>query len=81
MHASAFFREIKCTHGEISGSDAGDYDFWDVAPCILLKYTDRCVLPLMKSVFTRPYYPLGTIGTVPRAYDIFRVYEGMEGRK
>jgi hypothetical protein len=28
-----------------------------------------------------PYYPLGTIGTVPRAYDIFRAYEGMEGRK
>jgi hypothetical protein len=28
-----------------------------------------------------PYYPLGTIGTVLRAYDIFRAYEGMEGRK
>jgi hypothetical protein len=28
-----------------------------------------------------PYYPLGTIGTVPRAYDIFRAYEGMEGRQ
>jgi hypothetical protein len=28
-----------------------------------------------------PYYSLGTIGTVPRAYDIFRAYEGMEGRK
>jgi hypothetical protein len=27
------------------------------------------------------YYPLGIIGTVPRAYDISRVYEGMEGRK
>jgi hypothetical protein len=26
-------------------------------------------------------YPLGTIGTAPRAYDIFRAYEGMEGRK
>jgi hypothetical protein len=25
-----------------------------------------------------PYYALGTIGTVPRAYDIFRAYEGME---
>jgi hypothetical protein len=25
-------------------------------------------------------YPLGTIGTVPRAYDIFRAYEGMEER-
>jgi hypothetical protein len=24
---------------------------------------------------------LDTIGTVPRAYDIFRAYEGMEGRK
>jgi hypothetical protein len=28
-----------------------------------------------------PYYQLGTIGTVPRAYDISRAYEGMEGRK
>jgi hypothetical protein len=28
-----------------------------------------------------PYYPLGTIGTVPRAHDMFRAYEGMEGRK
>jgi hypothetical protein len=28
-----------------------------------------------------PYYPLGTIGTVPRAYDMFGAYEGMEGRK
>jgi hypothetical protein len=27
------------------------------------------------------YYPLGTTGTVPRAYDIFRAYEGMEGKK
>jgi hypothetical protein len=27
-----------------------------------------------------PYYPLGTIGTVPRACDVFRAYEGMEGR-
>jgi hypothetical protein len=25
-----------------------------------------------------PYYPLDTLGTVPRAYDIFRTYEGME---
>jgi hypothetical protein len=25
-----------------------------------------------------PYYPLGTTGTVPRAYDMFRAYEGME---
>jgi hypothetical protein len=24
-----------------------------------------------------PYYPLDTIGTVPGAYDIFKVYEGM----
>jgi hypothetical protein len=29
----------------------------------------------------RPYYPLGTIGTVPRAYDLFRAYEDMDGRK
>jgi hypothetical protein len=28
-----------------------------------------------------PYNPLRTIGTVPRAYDIFRAYEGMKGRK
>jgi hypothetical protein len=27
------------------------------------------------------YYPLGIRGTVPRAYDMFRAYEGMEGRK
>jgi hypothetical protein len=24
------------------------------------------------------YYPIGIIATVPRAYDIFRAYEGME---
>jgi hypothetical protein len=28
-----------------------------------------------------PYYPLGTIGTVPRAYDILRAYEGTKGGK
>jgi hypothetical protein len=28
-----------------------------------------------------PYHPLGTTGTVPRAYHIFRAYEGTEGRK
>jgi hypothetical protein len=28
-----------------------------------------------------PYYPLDTIGTMPRAYDMFRAYEGTEGRK
>jgi hypothetical protein len=28
-----------------------------------------------------PYCPLGTVGTVPRAYDIFRAYEGTKGRK
>jgi hypothetical protein len=28
-----------------------------------------------------PYYPLVTTGIVPRAYDIFRAYEGMEGSK
>jgi hypothetical protein len=28
-----------------------------------------------------PYYSLGNIGTVPRAYDTFRAYEGMEGRE
>jgi hypothetical protein len=30
---------------------------------------------------TGPYYPSGTIGTVPRAYDIFRAYEEMGGEK
>jgi hypothetical protein len=30
---------------------------------------------------TGPCYPLGTKGTVPRAYDIFGAYGGMEGRK
>jgi hypothetical protein len=25
-----------------------------------------------------PYYPLGSIGSVPGAYDIFNAYEGME---
>jgi hypothetical protein len=28
-----------------------------------------------------PYYPLGTIDTVPRFYDIFKAYEEMEERK
>jgi hypothetical protein len=28
-----------------------------------------------------PYHPLCTIGTVPRAYNIFRAYKRMEGRK
>jgi hypothetical protein len=28
-----------------------------------------------------PYYPLGTTGTVHRAYDIIRAYEGMEEEK
>jgi hypothetical protein len=27
------------------------------------------------------YYPLGAIGTVPRAYDIFEAYGGMKGSK
>jgi hypothetical protein len=27
------------------------------------------------------YYPLGIISTVPRAYDMCRAYEGMEGRE
>jgi hypothetical protein len=27
------------------------------------------------------YYPSGTTGTVPRAYDMFRAYEEMEGTK
>jgi hypothetical protein len=28
-----------------------------------------------------PYYPLGAIDTVPRAYDNFRAYEGMKRGK
>jgi hypothetical protein len=32
-------------------------------------------------VDTGSYYSTGTIGTVPRAYDMFRVFEGIEGRK
>jgi hypothetical protein len=28
-----------------------------------------------------PYYPLGTIGTVPRAHDMFRAYEELGGIK
>jgi hypothetical protein len=28
-----------------------------------------------------PQYPLGIIGTRPRAYGIFRAYEDMEGRQ
>jgi hypothetical protein len=31
--------------------------------------------------YSGAYYPLETTGTVLRAYDIFRAYEGMEGRK
>jgi hypothetical protein len=27
------------------------------------------------------YYPLGTIGSVPRAYDIFTAYKQIEWRK
>jgi hypothetical protein len=37
--------------------------------------------PRDKATRTGPYYPLGTIGTVPWAYDIFRAYKGMEGEK
>jgi hypothetical protein len=33
------------------------------------------------AVAAGPYYPLGTIGTAPRSYDIFRAYAEMEGRK
>jgi hypothetical protein len=32
-------------------------------------------------VLLGPYYPLGTTGTVPRAYNMFRAYEGKEGIK
>jgi hypothetical protein len=39
------------------------------------------VLLQKKVALPGPYYSLATIGTVPRAYDIFRAYEGMGGRK
>jgi hypothetical protein len=32
-------------------------------------------------VNNRPAYPLGTAGTVPRIYDIFKAYEGMKKKK
>jgi hypothetical protein len=38
--------------------------------------THKHIIPLSPG----PYYPLGTIDTIPRAYDIFRTYEEMEGR-
>jgi hypothetical protein len=42
--------------------------------------------PLVSSVSYKPinpgsYFQLGIIGTVPRAYNIFKACEGMEGRK
>jgi hypothetical protein len=37
------------------------------------------IVPIL--LIAGPYYPLGTIGTVPRAYDIFRAYEKMEGEQ
>jgi hypothetical protein len=37
---------------------------------------------LQTGVFSAgPYYPSDTIDTVPTAYEIFKAYEGMEGRK
>jgi hypothetical protein len=47
---------------------------------------DACVYKRKKIVthlnyWAGPYYPLGIIGTVSRAYDMFTAYEGMEGRK
>jgi hypothetical protein len=38
-------------------------------------------LKLYKSPGAGPYCPLGTIGTVPRAYHIFRAYEDMGENK
>jgi hypothetical protein len=35
----------------------------------------------MGGYYPGPYYTLGTTGSVPRAYDMFRAYDGMEGRK
>jgi hypothetical protein len=42
--------------------------------------TTVVIRQLGNAVLVSPYYPLGAIGTVPMAYDIFRAYEKMEGR-
>jgi hypothetical protein len=44
------------------------------------KVSEPLVFGIIMYVLAGPYYPLGTIGTVPRAYDIFRAYDGMEWR-
>jgi hypothetical protein len=36
---------------------------------------------LQNWMWAGPYYQLGIIGTVPKAYDIVRAYAGMDGRK
>jgi hypothetical protein len=36
---------------------------------------------LLHHIVAGPSYPLGTTGTVPRAYDMFRAYGGMKGRQ
>jgi len=33
---------------------------------------------LQYSLWPGPHYTLGTTATVPRAYDMFRAYEGMD---
>jgi hypothetical protein len=55
--------------------------------CEAAKVLTRTVEPLMMMMMTGyfidsgPYYPSDTIGTVPRTCDMFRAYEGIEGRK
>jgi hypothetical protein len=50
--------------------------------CEAAKILTRTVGPLMM-MMTGYFIDSGpdTIGTVPRAYDMFRAYEGIEGRK
>jgi hypothetical protein len=43
-----------------------------------IRHEPQFVLPFFNGLNAGPYYPLGT---VPGAYDIFRPYEGTEGRK
>jgi hypothetical protein len=36
---------------------------------------------ILNALISGPYYPLRTIGTVPRAYDIFRPKKEWKGEK
>jgi hypothetical protein len=53
----------------------------EILDCVLLRFNFSYIFLRVTDYGTSqpgPYYPLGT---VPRAYDIFKAYEGMEGRK